>query len=62
MSDKEDAHKYRLTQAQKIIDLFIGACGHPPQTMEELESWAASPEGKAALAYDRTPGGKIIPE
>jgi hypothetical protein len=61
MSDKDDAHKYRLAQMQKIIDLFTEACGHPPRSVEELESWVASPEGKAALAYDHTPDGKIIP-
>ena len=41
---------------------FAEANGHPARTVEELTAWVKSPEGKAALAYDRTPDGKIIPD
>ena len=60
LNDKEDAHQYRLKQAQKLLSLFEGAHGRPARTMSELEEWAISAEGKAACAYDRTPDGKII--
>lgn len=62
MTDNEDfAERYRHAQAQKLLDLFEGAHGRPASTVEELEQWVASPEGRAALAYDHTPDGKIIP-
>ena len=61
MNDKEDAQKHREAQAQKLLDLFEGAHGRKAKTVEELEAWVASPEGKAALAYDHTPDGKVIP-
>jgi hypothetical protein len=64
MSEQDDAsigHNYRLAQAQKLLDVFEEAHGRPAQTYEELEDWAGSPEGKAALAYHRTPNGTIIP-
>jgi hypothetical protein len=47
---------------QKLFDLFEEANGRPAKTVEELEQWIASSEGKAALAYDQTPEGKIIPD
>jgi hypothetical protein len=59
MSDKSD---YRNRQAQKVLDLFKDAKGRPAKSIEELEAWVASPEGRRALAYDRTPDGKIIPD
>jgi hypothetical protein len=58
---EERAERYRLAQAQKLLDVFEGANGRPASTVEELAQWAASPEGRAALAYDRTKDGKIIP-
>jgi hypothetical protein len=61
MTIESDAHQYRLAQAQKILDVSEDAHGRPADTLEELTAWASSPEGKAALAYDRTPDGKIIP-
>ena len=60
-SEEEAARKYRLAQAQKLIDLFTGANGRRPRNTEELGMWINSAEGKAALAYDQTPDGKIIP-
>jgi len=59
---KEDADKYRVRQAQKLIDLFTGARGRPPATVEELGEWCKSPEGRRATPYHRTPDGKIIPD
>lgn len=56
-----DAEKYRIAQAQKLLDLFAGAKGRPARTPEELEKWLQSPQGKAATTYDKTPRGKIIP-
>jgi hypothetical protein len=61
MSKKSDAEKHRLAQAQKMLDLFEGAHGRPAETVDELEAWLNSPEGKRATAYDRTQDGKIIP-
>jgi hypothetical protein len=61
MGNKEDAEEYRLAQAQKLLDLFAGAHGRKAKTIKELEAWVSSPAGKAALAYDQTPDGKIIP-
>lgn len=62
MSDAEDAHKYRLKQAEKLLRLFHEAKGHPARTFQELDDWVGSREGRAATAYDRTPDGKIIPD
>jgi hypothetical protein len=56
-----DGHKYRLAQTEKLLALFEGAQGRPAETIEELEAWVGSGEGKAACAYDRTRDGKIIP-
>jgi hypothetical protein len=44
------AEAYRLRQAQKLLDVFEDANGHPARTLLELEQWAVSPQGKAALA------------
>ena len=49
MSDKEETMK-----AQRLIDLFEGAKGRRPKTERELEGWLASPEGKAATAFELT--------
>ena len=59
--DEEDAHKYRLAQAETMLKLFEEA-HRRPVTVEEFESWVASPEGKAALAPHRRPDGTIDPQ
>lgn len=59
--DARDADRYRLAQAQKLLDLFEGAHGRSPRTVEELAQWVGSPEGRAALANHEDPDGKIIP-
>ena len=60
--DKADGHAYRLLQAGRILEIFEASTGHPADTMEELEKWAATPEGEAALAINRNPEtGKIDP-
>ena len=48
MSDKEEAER---VQAQL---LFEGIKGRRPETDRELDEWLASPEGKAATAYEFT--------
>lgn len=55
MTDREDADEYRVVQAENLFNLFQEAKGRPAKTFEELEEWLGSPEGEAALAYDRTP-------
>jgi|HubBroStandDraft_1064217.scaffolds.fasta_scaffold788922_2 hypothetical protein len=35
------AEKYRLTQAQRLIDAFTKAKGHAPVSIVELNEWAA---------------------
>jgi hypothetical protein len=65
MSDfflKDDAHAYRILQAQKLLDLFAEAHGRGAISPDELNAWLSSPEGEAACAYDKTPGGKISPD
>jgi hypothetical protein len=58
----EAAKAYQLAQAAKLLKLFEDANGHPAKTIEELTDWVSSPEGKAAMTYDHTPDGKIIPD
>jgi hypothetical protein len=44
---------------QKEIDAFFLAHGRKPRSVPELERWAASPEGKAALSeYSDEPDKK----
>jgi len=57
----KDAERYRLAQAQKLLELFEDAHGRPATTVTELLEWVASPEGRAAIAYDLDEDGKIIP-
>jgi hypothetical protein len=59
---KSDAAKYRLRQAQKLLDLFEDANGRPAKDGDELSAWFASPEGRKAIAYDCDKEGKIIPD
>jgi hypothetical protein len=39
---------------QRFLDLFEGAKGRRPKTDQELDEWLASPEGKAATAFEVT--------
>jgi hypothetical protein len=41
-------------EAQRLRDLFEGAKGRRPKTDQELNEWLASPEGKAATAFEST--------
>jgi hypothetical protein len=59
---KAAAEALRKSQVRKLLELFEGARGRPAKSPEELDAWLRSPEGEAALAYDQTPDGKIIPE
>jgi hypothetical protein len=49
-----DAYKYRLAQAQKLLDLYEEANGKPASTVEELDRWVGSLLPHA--------GWKIIPD
>jgi len=49
VSEKEERGK-----DQRLLDLFEGAKGRRPKTDQELEEWLASPEGKAATAFEVT--------
>jgi hypothetical protein len=49
VSDKEEKKK-----DQRLLDLFEGAKGRQPETDQELDEWLASPEGKAATAFEVT--------
>ena len=49
MSEKEEREK-----DQRLLDLFEGAKGRRPKTDQELDEWLASPEGKAATAFEPT--------
>ena len=59
--DAKDAKLYQIAQAQKIIDLFETANGRPASTMEELNEWVGSPEGRATLDAHRNENGTINP-
>jgi hypothetical protein len=41
-------------ERKRSLDLFEGAKGRPPKTDQELDEWLASPEGKAATAFEVT--------
>lgn len=45
----------RLLQARKILDVFQAKCGHPADSLAELEKWITTPEAQAALALHRDP-------
>ena len=51
MSEQNEREKM---EAQRLLVLFEGAKGRQPETDEELEDWLASPEGKAATAFEPT--------
>jgi hypothetical protein len=59
--DSKDANLYRIAQAEKMLDLFEAANDRPADDVDELEKWAASPEGNAALAQHCNANGKIVP-
>jgi hypothetical protein len=62
MTRPSDGNAKRLKQAQKILDLFADVHGRPARTPEELEKWAASPDGKRYLADFHDLEGKVIPD
>ena len=61
LSDQIHVHRYRLAQAEKLLDLFNEVHGRPAATVEELEEWVKSPKGRAATACHRGKDGKIVP-
>jgi hypothetical protein len=52
ISDKKEAEK---ALARRLRDLFDGANSRAPKTDHEFDEWLASPEGKAATAFEPTP-------
>jgi hypothetical protein len=51
-SEKEEAE---IPQARTLHDIFEGINGRRPKSDQELNEWLASPEGKAAMAFEPTP-------
>jgi hypothetical protein len=51
MSQQAEAEK---ALAQRLLDLFQGVRGRLPKNDQELHDWLASPEGKAAMAFEPT--------
>jgi hypothetical protein len=52
ISDKKEAEK---ALARRLGDVFEGVNSRAPKTDHELGEWLASPEGKAATAFEPTP-------
>ena len=50
-SEKEEAE---IPQARTPHDIFEGIKGRQPKSDQELNEWLASPEGKAAMAFEPT--------
>lgn len=50
-SEKEEAE---VPQARTPHDIFEGIKGRRPKSDQELNEWLASPEGKAAMAFEPT--------
>jgi hypothetical protein len=50
-SEKEEAE---IPQARTPRDIFQGINGRRPKSNQELNEWLASPEGKAAMAFEPT--------
>ena len=48
---------YRLQRMEKLLELFKEANGREPTSVEDLERWVASPEGRAAAAANRNNDG-----
>jgi hypothetical protein len=59
LTDEQAANAYRLRQAEKILQIFKTDQGRQVESMEELELWAGTARGQAALARHRN--GKIVP-
>ena len=51
MSDQEEQKK---AQVKRLLDLFEGAKDRRLETDQELDDWLATPEGKAATAFELT--------
>jgi hypothetical protein len=49
MSDKEDAKKWRLRQAEELLKLFEEDTGSPATSKEELAAWLYSARGEFAV-------------
>ena len=56
-TQRENADKYRILQAQRLFDLFEEAHGRPPRTSHELAKFLEN-ERKAG----RLPAGPIDPK
>jgi hypothetical protein len=50
-SEKEEAE---IPQARTPHDIFEGINGRRPKSDQELNEWLASPEGRAAMAFEPT--------
>ena len=50
-SEKKEA---KIPQARTTHDIFEGINGRRPKSDQELNEWLASPEGKAAMAFEPT--------
>jgi hypothetical protein len=48
-SDKEDAEKYRLRQAEELLKLFEEDTGSRARSKEELATWLSSARGEFAV-------------
>ena len=62
ISDEEAGEKWRLKQVEKVLSLFEDVHGRPARSPEELEQWAASPEGQRYIAEFSDKDGHIIPD
>jgi hypothetical protein len=49
LSDKVDAEKWRLKQAEELLKLFEEDTGSPAKSMEELTAWGPSARGRFAI-------------
>jgi hypothetical protein len=49
-----NAARWQAPEVQRKLDLFVEATGEWPRSLLELERWAASPEGLAAIADDES--------
>jgi hypothetical protein len=52
LNEREKAdpgYAYRLLQAQEILQIFQKTNGRPATSIQELENWLASENGKTAL-------------
>jgi hypothetical protein len=57
-----DQEEQKRSEAQRLLELFEEAKGRRPETDQELKDWLASPEGKAATAFELTsfsPWGEV---